>query len=104
MGEHKQATTGMERLLEKDGSALACYNAACVFALSASTSGLDSERAAQYAARAMELVRKAVDKGYPDPKEIMSDQGLLCLRERADFKQLLSEVEKKTAGVPKPQK
>ena len=94
----------MERLLEKDDSALACYNAACVFALSASTPGLEPEGAAQYAARAMEFVRKAVEKGYHDPKEIMSDQDLLCLRERADFKQLLSEVEKKTPGIPNAHK
>jgi hypothetical protein len=78
-----------------------CYNAACVFALLGATPGLDAESAERYAAHALELLRKAVEKGYPNLEEMKSDKDFDSLRERADFKQLFIGFEKKTPRTPK---
>src|SRR5207244_8681043 len=60
MRRPEQAIATTESVLEKDRSAWTAYNAARVFAVSATTYGLASERAEHYAASASELRRKAV--------------------------------------------
>jgi len=47
--------------LQMDDSGWTLYSAAPVFALSATTPGFDPKRAEQYAARAGELLRTAVE-------------------------------------------
>jgi hypothetical protein len=56
--------------------------------------------ARQYASRAVELLREAVDRGYKGPAEVArlkTDADLDALRERDDFKGLLAGLEK-TSG------
>src|SRR5207237_1401836 len=99
MHEPEKATAEVEPLLQQADSATTIYNAACVFALAAATPGLESGRASQYAARAVELLRKAVEKGYQNPEGIKTDKDLDSLRDRADFKQLLMQREEKSGRV-----
>ena len=70
---------------------------ACVFAVVAPALPMDeAERAA---ARAVELLRQAVAKGYKGVAEIKRASDLNPLRSRPDFQTLLAELE---AGT-KPQ-
>jgi tetratricopeptide (TPR) repeat protein len=103
MHEPARATGDLEDLLNKECSAATLYNAACVFALSAATPALEPERADQYAARAVELLRKATEKGFHNVEAMKRDTDLLSLHQRADFTQLLVDLEKKTLPTPKRQ-
>ena len=49
--------------------------------------------------RAMQWLHKAVQAGYKDAAYVMKDDSLDSLRDRADFKKLLAELEK---GATKP--
>ena len=57
------------------------------------TEALRKELTDQYAVRAVELLRLAVTKGYKDVARMKQDPDLNPLRERADFKKLLAEME-----------
>jgi hypothetical protein len=61
---HEQTFTDFDTPvgLQMDDSGWSLYSAAHVFAVSATTPGFDPKRAEQYAARAGELLRKAVEK------------------------------------------
>jgi hypothetical protein len=48
------------------------------------------------AARAVELLRQAVAKGYRDVADMKKQPHLDSLRARADFRQLLAELEAKS--------
>jgi tetratricopeptide (TPR) repeat protein len=48
-----------------------------------------------FAERAVELLKKAVARGYKNAGNIARDPDLATLRERADFKKLVAEAEKK---------
>ena len=50
---------------------------------------------AQYASRAMDVMRQAVAKGFGNARLMQTDHDLDCLRSRNDFKKLLAEVEQK---------
>jgi hypothetical protein len=47
----------------------------------------------KHAARAVELLRKAVEKGYKDAAHMKKDADLDALRQRDDFKKLLADLE-----------
>jgi tetratricopeptide (TPR) repeat protein len=49
----------------------------------------------EYAARALELIRRAAKPGLLDPGWYAKDEDLAPLRERDDFKKLLAELQKK---------
>jgi eukaryotic-like serine/threonine-protein kinase len=68
------------------------YDAACVFGLCAGGQPAARE---QHAARAIELLRQAVAKGYKNVAHMKKDSDLDALRGRADFQQLLAELEAK---------
>jgi hypothetical protein len=70
------------------------YNFACVYAVA---SGKSADRKMEYADRAMELLRTAVNAGFKDAAHLKQDRDLDPLRDRADFRQLLAELEKTTA-------
>ena len=53
-----------------------------------------------HADQAMALLRKAVD-GYGNVHEYRAEGALDPLREREDFKKLLTELEQKSAAKPK---
>jgi serine/threonine protein kinase len=121
LGRHAQAVAEANALAGKKplpGPTL--YSLACVWAVSAGAARRESapsgrerdRRADRYAARAVELLTKALPAGYfRDPSKVAalkSDKDLDPLRQRADFRQLLRAVEKKEdpkkglASVPTP--
>ena len=54
-----------------------------------------------HADQAMALLRKAVDAGFGDIHDYRTEGALDPLREREDFKKLLTELEQKSAAKPK---
>ncbi len=73
------------------------YNAACVYAICADkVKDKDAIAAAGYAAEAIALLKHARAGGLFDSQEMLgylrTDKDLNPLRERADFKQLVSDV------------
>jgi tetratricopeptide (TPR) repeat protein len=100
-GQHPlaaQAAAKLAELLPDDPSAQ--YDAACGFALAAAVGHDDETPAADenairdgYAARAMELLRHAVEAGYADLVHMRHDSDLRALAERDDFRAFLRELE-----------
>ena len=90
-----------ERLNRTDAGSL--YNAACYRAVTAAvvkvdtkTPGADAARlATEEADRAMAWLHKAVAAGFSAVAHIKNDKDLDPLRDRADFKKLLAELEAK---------
>jgi hypothetical protein len=76
------------------------YNFASVYSL-ASTKIADKKT--EYADRAMELLQKAVKAGWDDAEHTAEDTKLDPLRDRDDFKKLLTDLEKKSAAEPATQ-
>ena len=80
------------------------YNAACVVAIA---SGKNAAKRDEYAAQAIDLLRKAVAAGYSDAEHIAKDSDLDALRERADFRELLASLKAKkppAKGATPPKK
>jgi serine/threonine protein kinase/predicted negative regulator of RcsB-dependent stress response len=77
------------------------YNAACGYALCVPLAD-KAQTKEQYAGGAVELLRQAVAKGFRDVDQIRSDPDLAALRQREDYKKLLTEVE--AATEPKDRK
>jgi serine/threonine-protein kinase len=105
-GQHTEATAAVEGVL-KPGNAdsLTLYNAACVYALAAAQTAkqaapphTSSLRAEQYARRAVDLLRQALQKGYKHVAHLKKDSDLDALRQREDFRQLLAELDAQPAG------
>jgi tetratricopeptide (TPR) repeat protein len=98
--EHVQATAVADRFAQaKDASADTLHKAACVFSLSAAAA--DKEKlAGQYAARAVELLRQAIAKGYTDVEDLRKNKDLDALRQREDFRKLLTELAEKGQQAP----
>jgi tetratricopeptide (TPR) repeat protein len=68
----------------------AWYGFACVYAVA---SGKIADKKQEYADRAMELLYRAVKAGWKDAAHMAKDTDLDALREREDFKKLLSELQ-----------
>jgi serine/threonine protein kinase/tetratricopeptide (TPR) repeat protein len=95
-----RATAEMwEKLNRTDAAGL--YNAACFRAVAAAvikvdpkTPGADATRLAQEEAdRAMDWLKKAVAAGYKDAAHMTQDTDLDVLRDRADFRKLVAQLE-----------
>jgi tetratricopeptide (TPR) repeat protein len=71
------------------------YNQACFLALVVPLADPDAREAA--AARAMDVLRQAVDAGYGDAQTLETDRDLDSLRNREDFRKVLSALRQKTA-------
>jgi serine/threonine-protein kinase len=69
------------------------YDSTCILSLRSAAAKEDAKLSNQYAARAMELLREAVKKGYKDIAHIKQDKDLDPLRSRDDFKKLLAQLE-----------
>ncbi|MCC6511584.1 MAG: tetratricopeptide repeat protein, partial [Pirellulaceae bacterium] len=69
------------------------YNAACVIAQCAASSRSNEAQQKQFADRAMELLNQAVRAGWKDAAHIKRDTDLDPLRERADFKALVEQID-----------
>jgi tetratricopeptide (TPR) repeat protein len=65
------------------------YNFACFYAVA---SGKATDKKQEYADRAMELLRKAVQAGWKNGAHMSRDSDLDPLREREDFKRLLADL------------
>ncbi len=72
------------------------YEFACSYSLAADRL---PEKQMEYADRAMELLKQAVKTGYDNAKRMNSDSDLKSLRDRDDFKTLVSEVESKAIST-----
>ena len=73
------------------------YNFACVYSLA---SAKIADKKNEYAARAMELLQKAVKEGWNNAEHTAKDADLDPLRNREDFKKLLADIEKKAVAEP----
>ena len=61
----------------------------------------DRFRREKYGDRAIELLRRAVRGGFLNLEVLQSDTDLDAIRGRADFQDLVKEVEKQSAESPK---
>jgi hypothetical protein len=72
------------------------YNAACAYALCAATAKKPvAPGSDKLAEEAMSLLKQAVAKGYKNAAHMKQDKDLDALRQRADFKKLVSDLEKR---------
>jgi tetratricopeptide (TPR) repeat protein len=107
-GQLAEATAAVEEILKPGNAANGVlYDAACVYALAAAQAAkqarpnTSSLRAEQYARRAVALLRQAMQTGYQNVAHMKKDADLDALRDRADFKLLLEQMEKKAGGPPR---
>jgi tetratricopeptide (TPR) repeat protein len=68
------------------------YDFACVYALA---SGKSADKKQEYADRALELLHKAVKAGFTDAARLRQNTDFDPLRMRADFQQLIKQLEAK---------
>jgi tetratricopeptide (TPR) repeat protein len=85
------------------------FELACCRALQAGLAGKDgsgvpADAGAAEAAKAMDLLRKAVAAGYRNLHDLRTDAGLEPLRQRDDFQQLLADLEAKAKARKGPEK
>jgi serine/threonine protein kinase len=101
-GNHARATEDVEALARREGlTNVNVYDLACLCSRASAAAGRDdalspADRArlkAQHAERAMELLRKAVAMGYRHPAAMRTDSDLDALRDRDDFRRLLTDLE-----------
>ena len=71
-------------------TAAAWYNFACVYAVA---SGRDAARQEEYAARAVDLLHRAVEAGWTNTRHMANDRALDPLRQREDFRKLLADLQ-----------
>jgi tetratricopeptide (TPR) repeat protein len=101
-GQVSQATAAVEELLRPgNADSDTLYDAARLYAQAAAQAVKEAspstsfQRAEQYARRAVDLLRQAIQKGYKDVARLKKDTDLDSLRQRPDFQQLLAELEAK---------
>jgi serine/threonine-protein kinase len=99
-GDHRNAVLEVDSLVSGKNVQCATFcDAARVFALASASIKNNAKLADQYAARAVELLRKARDAGYfKDPARVANmkkDSDLDSLRSRDDYKKLVADLEKK---------
>ncbi len=96
----RQASAVLDKLPR---NADVCYNLACMLALCSSVVGqgkteltvAEQEQRRRYADQAMDALRQAVAAGSRNPGELRHDSELDAVRSRADFQQLLADLEAK---------
>jgi serine/threonine-protein kinase len=98
-GESARAVAEADALATTDaaagtlyGAASTLYGIACVYALAAAAVPADAPLADRHAARAVELLRRAVAAGYRDAAHMQKDPDLAALRRRDDFAALLWDL------------
>jgi serine/threonine-protein kinase len=95
-GDHAQAVAEANAVAGLQGvPAPGLYDLACVCALASAAVKGDAKLADRYAARAVELLRQAVAKGYRDVEHVQKDPDLGLLRGREDFQKQLKDLEAK---------
>jgi serine/threonine protein kinase/tetratricopeptide (TPR) repeat protein len=102
-GDHARAAQEASAVARQGGLAGGnLYNLGCAFARSSAAAANDGKLAhadraklqAQYAARAMELLRQALANGFQNAALLKGDKDLDPLRGREDFQKLVREVER----------
>jgi eukaryotic-like serine/threonine-protein kinase len=102
-GEHARATAEADALADsKDVTIATLYDAACIHALSSAAARQDAKQADRYAARAVALLLRAIQKGWNDAEHIGKDSDLDPLRQRDDFQKLIRDLEEKVRPRPEP--
>jgi serine/threonine-protein kinase len=95
-GQYEQAVAEAAAMAAReDISPLVLYEVACVYALASEVRSLGTRQKDDYALRAVQILRKALDKGNFTKKHLLTDKDLDALRDRADFQQLLAEFRDK---------
>jgi tetratricopeptide (TPR) repeat protein/predicted Ser/Thr protein kinase len=108
-GQQQAAIRATEEVLNKPAqgiytsqSGAMFYDAACIFALSATGVKDNAKLREQYAVRAVALLRQAQTAGFFDAlkkvEHLKKDTDLESLRQRGDFKKLVVELESKTTS------
>jgi hypothetical protein len=95
-GSHNEAVAAADALAarwNKDADTL--YDCARVPALAATAVNGDAALSERYAARAVALLRQAVDAGYANAGHMRKDSDLDSLRRREDFRELLKKLDAK---------
>jgi tetratricopeptide (TPR) repeat protein len=104
-GDHKGAAKKVRGLIGKppdgDGRRWFYWDAALAYALSVRAAEGDEKLQAAYAEEAIALLKRSVDAGFNDVPLIKKDPDLNPIRQRADFKAIVAELEKKFPP-PKP--
>jgi tetratricopeptide (TPR) repeat protein len=104
LGEHAQAAAAAAELAALTKvSARFVYDLARAYSLCVPAAGKDArlspggrdQAASTYAARAVALLRRAAQAGFRDVAHMQKDTALDPLRQRADFKKLIAELEGK---------
>ena len=75
---------------------IACCHAALAGLAGRAGSGVSAAEGEEAAARAMEWLGRAVANGYRNTNQLRIESALDPLRNRADFKKLMAELEKKS--------
>jgi tetratricopeptide (TPR) repeat protein len=104
-GDHARATSEAEAVVRQgDLNAGNLYDVACVFSLSSTAADHDTKLSpadrtglkARYADQAMDFLRRAIAKGWRNPRVMKTDSDLEPLRARKEFQKLLADLEGKT--------
>jgi hypothetical protein len=110
-GHHFRAASEAEDLAaSKMITVSALYDCACVISLCSSGIKDDAEKKKQYADKAIKILDRAIASGYANMENLKSDDDLIAIRDREDFKSMLSSLEKKSlqnksvSPIPKPKK
>jgi hypothetical protein len=75
-------------------SAIDLYNFACIYSVASNDPVASAtNKSHEYSARGIELLQMAVKAGWHDAAHMKKDTDLDSLREREDFKKLLSDLE-----------
>jgi serine/threonine protein kinase/tetratricopeptide (TPR) repeat protein len=109
LGDHARASAEADDLTHNARTpAGTLYDAACVYGLSVPAAKDDAKQQEQYARKALALLRRAQAAGFfksaAEVEHLKEDDDLAALRDRADFKQLVRELQKKLRPPtpPKP--
>ena len=94
--DYTKAVAGVEDISRTStGPPLLRLELARVFALSAAAASEDRPKADAYAARAVEELKRVVSSGYRDAARLKMDADFAVLRTRADFRELLQDLDAK---------
>jgi tetratricopeptide (TPR) repeat protein len=106
-GDHAKAVAEAGALTRDDNtSGDTLYDAACVYGLSAHAVKDDAQRQEQYAGQAVALLRRARAAGFfnaaAQVEHVQKDDDLAALRDRADFRQFVADLQKRLAPRTRP--
>jgi serine/threonine protein kinase len=95
-GDHALATAEANAAAEaENATALTLYEAACVYALSAAAARESAPLAERYSARAVALLRQAIEKDIKVVSNIGKEERVDSLRSRPDFQKLMQELKER---------